>query len=58
MKENYDALDGWREEIGMKNSRGEVKHYSGGSEHDATYEALVAYIKEQKKKEQDELLQK
>ena len=58
MDQKYDALDGWREEVGIKNSKGEIKHYEGGSEHDATYEALVAYIKKQKQKEHDEMLEK
>lgn len=44
---NYDALDGWREEVGIKNSKGEVKHYAGGCEYDPTAEAIMAYEREQ-----------
>ena len=53
MDQKYDALDSWREENGLKNSKGQVKHYEGGSEHDATYEALMAYVLEQKKKQEN-----
>lgn len=44
---NYDALDGWREEVGIKNSKGEVKHYAGGCEYDPTAEAIMEYEQEQ-----------
>ena len=44
---NYDALDSWREEVGIKNSKGEVKHYAGGCEYDPTAEAIMAYEREQ-----------
>lgn len=44
---NYDSLDGWREEVGIKNSKGEVKHYAGGSEYDPTAEAIMEYEREQ-----------
>lgn len=46
----YDSLDGWREEVGIKNSKGEVKHYAGGSEYDPTAEAIRAYIEEEARK--------
>lgn len=60
--ENKDFLDSWREENGMKNSKGEVKHYAGGSEYDPTAEAIRAYMREQEelakksKKNEDELV--
>lgn len=44
---NYDALDGWREEVGIKNSKGEVKHYAGGCEYDPMVEAIREYEREQ-----------
>lgn len=52
MNENYDFLDSWKEENGIKNSKGEVKHYAGGSEYDPTAEAIRAYMEEQKRKAQ------
>ena len=48
--ENKDFLDGWREENGIKNSKGEVKHYAGGCEYDATAEAIRAYLLEEERK--------
>lgn len=51
LNEKYDALDGWREENGIKNSKGEIKKYAGGCEYDPTYEAIIAYEKEQQKKD-------
>lgn len=53
MEQKYDALDSWREEVGIKNSKGEVKHYEGGCEWDPTAEAIKAYLEEQKKKERE-----
>ena len=55
--ENKDFLDSWREEVGIKNSKGEVKHYEGGSEYDPTVEAIKAYLREEelKKKREEEL---
>ena len=52
MKENhkYDALDGWREEVGIKTTKGEVKHYAGGCEYDPTAEAIMAYMREEEAK--------
>ena len=50
MDNRYDSLDGWREENGIKNSKGEVKHYAGGCEYDPMVEAIKAYEAEQKKK--------
>ena len=61
--DNKDFLDSWREEVGIKNSKGEVKHYAGGSEYDPTAEAIMAYMREQEKlekqkaeKKEDELV--
>lgn len=48
--QKYDALDSWREEVGIKTTKGEVKHYEGGSEYDPTYEALIAYQRSQEAK--------
>lgn len=48
--ENKDFLDGWREENGIKNSKGEVKHYAGGCEWDATAEAIREYLLEEERK--------
>lgn len=48
----YDALDSWREENGMKTTKGTVKHYEGGSEYDPTAEAIKAYIEQEKRKQQ------
>jgi hypothetical protein len=48
--QKYDSLDGWREEVGIKTSKGEVKHYAGGSEYDPTAEAIRAYIEEEARK--------
>ena len=45
MDQKYDALDSWREEVGIKTTKGEIKKYSGDPEHDPTYDAIVAYIK-------------
>jgi len=47
--ENKDFLDGWREENGIKNSKGEVKHYAGGCEWDPTAEAIRRYLEEEKR---------
>ena len=58
MNENYDFLDSWREEVGIKNSKGETKHYSGGSEYDPTAEAIRAYLEAEKQKKQKEDLQR
>ena len=46
----YDSLNGWREEVGIKNYKGEVKHYEGGCEYDPTAEAIMAYMREQEAK--------
>jgi len=52
MNENiYDGLDSWREENGMRTTKGTVKHYEGGCEYDPTYEAIKAYEEEQKRKQ-------
>ena len=51
MDQKYDALDSWREEVGIKTSKGEVKHYEGGSEWDPTAEAIKAYLKAQEQKQ-------
>lgn len=57
--ENYDFLDGWREEVGIKTRKGEVKCYAGGSEYDATAEAIRAYMEHEKRqKELNEQLEK
>ena len=48
--ERYDSLDGWRQEVGIKTSKGEVKHYAGGCEYDPTAEAIMAYEREQEAK--------
>ena len=53
-KNIYDGLDGWREENGFKNSKGETLHYEGGSEYDPTYEAILAYERQQKLKQEKE----
>ena len=50
----YDGLDSWREENGMKTTKGETKHYEGGSEYDPTYEAILEYERQQKLKKQQE----
>lgn len=54
MKPNthYDSLDGWREEVGIKTSKGEIKHYAGGCEYDPTAEAIRAYMQEEERKKQ------
>lgn len=44
---HYDPLDGWRDEVNIKNSKGEVRRYAGGSEYDPTAEAIMAYEREQ-----------
>lgn len=54
MDQKYDGLDGWREEVGIKNSKGEVKHYEGGSEYDPTAEAIKAYMEAEKRKQQED----
>lgn len=51
MGKNFDSLDGWREENGIKNSKGEVKKYEGGCEYDATAEAIKAYLAAEAKKQ-------
>lgn len=48
--ERYDSLDGWRKEVGIKTSKGEVRHYAGGCEYDPTAEAIMAYEREQEAK--------
>ena len=40
---NYDALDGWREEVGIKKSNGQTIRYEGGCEDDPTAEAIREY---------------
>lgn len=52
--ENKDFLDSWREENGIKNSNGEVKHYEGGCEYDATAEAIRQYMLEEERKAKKE----
>lgn len=54
MEQKYDSLDGWRESVGIKNSKGVVKHYAGDCEYDPTAEAIRAYEEEQKRKKQQE----
>lgn len=56
MKPNthYDSLDGWREEVGIKTSKGEIKHYAGGCEYDPTAEAIRAYMQEEERNKQSE----
>ena len=60
MKKYYDYLDGWREDVGIKNSKGEVKRYEGDSEYDPTAEAIKANIREEerRKKEQEQELER
>lgn len=52
MGSNYDSLNSWKEENGMKTSKGEIKHYAGGSEYDPTAEAIRSYMEEQKRRNQ------
>ena len=51
--QKYDGLDSWREEVGIKTTKGETKHYEGGSEYDATADAIRAYNEEQIKKQRE-----
>ena len=44
---NYDALDGWREEVGIKKSNGQTIHYEGGCEYDLTAELIREYERRQ-----------
>ena len=44
---NYDALDGWREEVGIKKSNGQTIHYEGGCEYDPMAEAVMEYERQQ-----------
>lgn len=53
MDQKYDALDSWREEVGIKTTKGEIKHYEGGCEYDETAEAIRAYLEAQKKQQED-----
>ena len=46
----FDSLDGWRQEVGIKTSNGEVRHYAGGCEYDATAQAIMEYEREQARK--------
>lgn len=50
----YDSLDGWREEVGIRTTKGEVKHYAGGCEYDLTAEAIRAYMAEQERKAKEQ----
>lgn len=50
----YDSLDGWREEVGIRTTKGEVKHYAGGCEYDPTAEAIRAYMAEQERKAKEQ----
>lgn len=54
MDQKYDALDGWREEVGIKTTKGEIKHYEGGCEWDPTAEAIRAYMEAEKRKQQQD----
>ncbi len=58
MDQKYDALDTWREEVGIKTTKGEIKHYAGGCEYDATAEAIRAYLEAEKQKKKEEDLQR
>ncbi len=55
--QTYDSLRGWREEnhIGVDEK---TPHYAGGSEYDATAEAIMEYEREQKLAEQKKAEQK
>ena len=50
MDSHYDSLRGWREENGI----GTSVHYAGGCEYEATYEAILAYEREQAAKEKEQ----
>ena len=50
MDDRYDSLDGWRKEVGIRTSKGEVRHYAGGCEYDPTAEAIMEYEREQARK--------
>lgn len=52
--ERFDSLDGWRQEVGIKTSKGEVRHYAGGCEYDATAQAIMEYEREQARKKAEE----
>lgn len=50
MDQKYDALDSWREEVGIRTTKGEVKYYEGGSEYDPTAEAIRRYMEQERRK--------
>lgn len=56
--DNKDFLDGWREEVGIKNSKGEIKHYEGGCESDPTADAIREYMRQEALKEKAEKAKK
>ena len=49
--ENYDALNSWRESVGIANSQGKIPHYAGDSEYDPTVETIKAYLRNQNEQE-------